>query len=453
MHHVDVREGLARLPDESVDIVITSPPYYGKRDYGAEATQIWASHGEGWQNKGCEHTWEWDGVTHDWCSKCDSWRGQLGLEADYRDFVQHLFEIFMECRRVLKRSGSLWINIGDTYSGSSCGSKDYRETQNFQSERLYDKPSPQSRTNLPNKCRIGIPWRLALKLIDEGNWVLRNGVIWEKLNAKPESMKDRFTNIYEDVFYLVRSDAKSEWYILANKPPEKFADKTVLWQKVQEWWNSGGVKCKSDIPAEFISCCTNLDSYFSLDNVRVPHKVQSLERYQRAVNLGVKQVRGKWREEGFNLNAPEKAPRWFREQYDKDFDYKDKFTKHEIAVNRTGNFSYKDSLHTKEYHYRGKNPGDVWEINTESLREKHYAPFPSELCERIILACCPKGGVVLDPFCGSGRALTTAKRLGRKYIGFECVSDYVKIAEKLLAETKKQPEYRTLESYAERSTL
>lgn len=468
---IDVMDGLKQLSDESIDLILTSPPYWGLRNYGEKANRIWG------KDKNCQHEFVEEKVEHcestiqgetsilsslkgisrfsyqhGFCSKCNAWSGQLGLEPTFQMYLDHLFEIFMECKRVLKRSGSMWINIGDTFSGSQGVST--AKTINY--KEAMTKSFVQSKTILPNKCLIGIPWRLALKLVDEGRWVLRNNVIWSKPNAMPESVRDRLTNVYEDVFFFVRDDAKSDWYLLGNKPnPEKNPERYAKWEKAKEWWAKSEIKHESEIPIEHKSSCMNLDYYFNLDAIREPHALVSLERAQRAVNLGVMQVEGKYasKERTF-IGSPQEAPRWFREQFKEDRGYKGKFDGMESVEQygspraRTQRDKYSNSqsrtsagLHEDRWdeylHIKGKNPGDVFTINTEPLMEAHFAAFPSELCKRIIKACCHINSVVFDPFCGSGRALVTVKYLNRQFIGFDINSDYVEIAKKLLS---KEPE-------------
>jgi len=107
-------------------------------------------------------------------------------------------------------------------------------------------------------------------------------------------------------------------------------------------------------------------------------------------------------------------------------------TKHDLAVNRVGNFSYTDPLHVKAYNIKGKNPGDYWDICTKPFRGAHFAVYPEEICIKPILSSCPPNGIVLDPMCGSGTTLAAAKKLGRGYIGIEINPNYVNIATKRL---------------------
>lgn len=128
----DSRVILTALPDKSIDFAMTSPPYWGKRQYGTEA---------------------------------------IGLEADYRDYVRNLAQVFWELKRVLKDSGSFWLNIGDSYK---------------------------------NKKLLGIPWRVTFELTDNQGWTLRNEVIWNKIKGGPDNTKDKLGNVHEQLFHFVK---------------------------------------------------------------------------------------------------------------------------------------------------------------------------------------------------------------------------------------------------------
>ena len=152
---------LSRMPAESVDCIITSPPYYGLRDYGM--------------------------------------KGQLGLEETVDEYVAHLVEVFRLAYEVLKDDGTLWLNIGDSYAthtkNGMQGKNGERATRAFTPGKLRAKRIP----GLPNKSLIGIPWKVAFAL-QEAGWLLRQDIIWHKPNAMPESMKDRCTRAHEYVF-------------------------------------------------------------------------------------------------------------------------------------------------------------------------------------------------------------------------------------------------------------
>jgi site-specific DNA-methyltransferase (adenine-specific) len=161
-------EILKNLGDESVDMVMTSPPYWSLRDYGIE--------------------------------------GQLGLEADFEEYIKKLCDIFDEVKRVLKKNGTCWINIGDTYGGSGVGTSKNATPSGKQIYQMpYDKNmSARMENKKYNKCLLQIPSRFAIEMCDRG-WILRNEIIWHKPNCMPSSVKDRFTVNFEKIYFFVKS--------------------------------------------------------------------------------------------------------------------------------------------------------------------------------------------------------------------------------------------------------
>lgn len=159
----DTREVLKTIPDSSFQTCVTSPPYWGLRDYGIG--------------------------------------GQIGAEPDMRDYIKDLVGVFREVRRVLKEDGTFWLNIGDSYTS---GGRTWRDTDKKNEGRgmSYRAPTPEG---LKPKDLIGIPWRLAFALQDDG-WYLRTDIIWNKPNCQPESVRDRPTRSHEFVFLLTKSE-------------------------------------------------------------------------------------------------------------------------------------------------------------------------------------------------------------------------------------------------------
>ena len=159
----DVHLALGRLPSESVQCVVTSPPYWGLRDYGID--------------------------------------GQLGLEPTLPAFIQALTNVFAEVKRVLKNDGILWVNIGDGYTS---GNRGWRAPDKKNPNRAMSV-RPDNPPGLKDKDLLGIPWRLALALQDNG-WFLRSDIVWHKPNVMPESVKDRPTRAHEFLFMLTKSE-------------------------------------------------------------------------------------------------------------------------------------------------------------------------------------------------------------------------------------------------------
>lgn len=190
----DCRDELHRLPSQSINCIVTSPPYYGLRDY--------------------EHS------------------QQIGHEKTVDDYIKTLVEIFRQCKRVLRNDGTLWINIGDIYTrgpsgtlvGSTLkGSLNYRIGSSDGFTGRAERAGGRISTNLPIKSLVGVPWRLAFALQSDG-WILRDEIIWHKPNAMPESVKDRCVRSHEYLFmfskngrYFYDQDAIKEPAIWAGK--------------------------------------------------------------------------------------------------------------------------------------------------------------------------------------------------------------------------------------------
>ena len=175
---------LKTMPSNYVHMIVTSPPYWGLRDYG----------------------------------KSD----QLGLENDYNDYVQRLTDIFSEARRVLREDGTLWLNLGDSYIGNmSRASNNGRAGFGNEREGIFNRSS----VGLKNKDLAGIPWRVAFSLQAEG-WYLRQDIIWSKSNPMPESVSDRCTKSHEHMFLLSKS---SNYYFDAYAIREKTSNKRDVW--------------------------------------------------------------------------------------------------------------------------------------------------------------------------------------------------------------------------------
>jgi DNA modification methylase len=246
----DCRTVLAGLPAESVQCVVTSPPYFGLRAYGTNP-QVWGGDPE------CDHQWETEryyreggnsGSSKDafheagpenaarlketrWretttCGKCGAWRGELGAEPTPALFVDHIVEVFREVRRVLRPDGVVWLNLGDTYARNPAKGQ-HKPGDSGKQAYLYDHGGGRAsatadlgRSGLKEKDLMGIPWRVAFALQDDG-WWLRRDVIWDKPNALPESVTDRPSGSHEYVFLLTRS---ANYYYDADAIREPHSD-------------------------------------------------------------------------------------------------------------------------------------------------------------------------------------------------------------------------------------
>jgi len=185
----DCLEVLKTLSAESVDCVITSPPYWALRDYGVE--------------------------------------GQLGLEPTFQQYITQLCDIFDEVKRVLKKEGTCWVNIGDTYGGSGAGTWQ-NKPEGVKQKEVYTLPYGKSsvskmRGTPQDKCLLQIPSRFSIEMTNRG-WILRNSVVWHKPNAMPSSVTDRFSVDYEMLYFFVKSKKyyfEQQFEDLQGKPQDK----------------------------------------------------------------------------------------------------------------------------------------------------------------------------------------------------------------------------------------
>ena len=324
LYHGDALEVLYAMPSGSVDCCVTSPPYYGLRDYGVP--------------------------------------GQLGLEPMPATYVSRIRAVFTEVRRVLADGGTLWLNLGDSYAGTGeTGRNDAQEITrgglpHYGTLQQAERRDRRIRIDYgrPAKNLLGIPWRVALALQDDG-WILRNAVVWDKPNAMPESVTDRLSCTYELVFLF----AKSPRY------------------------------------------------HFDLDPIREPLA------YPEALD-GTRVFGGKANGAG-GIGATARRRGAHRSVYGA------------TGMSEQTNMGPTGSRHTHNSE-KGRNPGDVWTMPTQPFPEAHFAVMPPTLAERCILAGCKSGGVVLDPFCGSGTTGMVAGKHGRRFVGIDLSATYLDLA-------------------------
>lgn len=297
---------LSRIPDNYIDCVITSPPYWQLRDYGYE--------------------------------------GQWGLEPTFQEYLEHLWSLMDAIYPKLKDSGTVWVNLGDTYStqsGSNLGIS--RGTHRIASGNLVKGKS------MPGKCLLLIPHRFAIGCEDRG-WIVRNDIIWAKRNGMPESVTDRFSKKHEYFFFMVKK--------------EKY--------------------------------------YFDLDIIRNNVNIGSVKRKLRGSNNN-KYSAGEYSTSSINNLSKEREYKGY------------------------------DRLNEELSKTKGPNPGDVsdfWDIPTKGTSANHYAAYNEDLIKIPILAGCPEGGVIYDPFMGIGTTAICAIRSNRKFIGSEMSKEYCNIANK-----------------------
>lgn len=323
----DALEVLAALPDNAVDVVMTSPPYWGQREYAGDG---------------------------------------LGLEERPEDYLARLLEVLAEVRRVLTPTGSLWLNIGDRYR---------------------------------DKGLQLLPWRLAIAMTDQQGWVLRNHVVWHKMKGGPDNAKDKLRNVHEPVLHFVTRPRGYHYDVDAiRKQP---ATARVVDGRTVSATGVSGVRYRRRIelsteltPREKRAALTALEEI--LEEVRAGRLADFrmvIRGAQRTTHSDSARVSGR---------AKELADRGF---------------------------------YFLRYDPRGTKPADVWDILPEAThgRSGHFAAYPEELCRIPLLATCPEGGIVLDPFCGTGTTNLAALDLGRKSVGIDLVGDYLTTARQRVA--------------------
>ena len=339
----DCRETMRRWASEGIkaQTCVTSPPYYGLRDYG---TGKWVGGDEN-----CDHVESenkhggqradrnqegYKKQYKDVCKKCNAVRedGQIGLEETPEQYIEAMVEVFRCVWDVLEDDGTLWLNIGDSYCGT--GSKgDWVDPKNPNGRNGQSVSKTQKLHGYKSKDLIGIPWMLAFALRADG-WYLRQDIIWHKPNPMPESVQDRCTKAHEYIF---------------------------LFSKKQHYhFDHEAIKEEGVIPAG---------------------------------TLAAKGSAERQNQKGVNARPPE----------------------------------------YKEYDGQ-RNKRSVWTVTTKPYEGAHFAVFPTDLIEPCILAGAPAGGVVLDPFMGSGTTAQVAQDLGRKYLGCELNPDYKPLQNKRLAQ-------------------
>jgi len=271
--NTNVIDGLKALPKESINCVITSPPYFQARDYGTEG-QVWGG------DPDCDHEWsdysykvsgkggkgKQDSVKgtvegnseikSKFCKHCGAWKGELGMEPDSELFLDHLADIFDEVYRILRKDGSLYIVIGDKYSNSGGSGRNPKNHKQF--GKVINKGTaqpPHKERGCPSKSALLVPYRLAFKLIQRG-WVLRNLLIWRKPNCMVQSVKDRFTVDYEPVLFLVKSERYYYKQIL-----EPFQDTTI--KRSEGTWSDNGKWSNDKVDENFPTNTNKVKKYFN----------------------------------------------------------------------------------------------------------------------------------------------------------------------------------------------
>ena len=345
---------LRDLPEKSVNTCVTSPPYWGLRDYGTgewqggdpdcphmRTTKISKDTSTGHKGMFEQGNVVGDAIYKSECPKCGATRKdeQLGLEETPEQFTENLVKLFREVRRVLRDDGTVWLNLGDSYSS---GGRKTTTNQSLRGDNEYGVTRPKPSEGIKEKDLIGIPWRVAFALQADG-WYLRQDIIWHKPNPMPESVQDRCTKSHEYIFLL-------------SKSPKYYYDNEAIKEEIQD---------------------------------------ESAKRLLRGVSDNHKNSFGAPGQTPHTMNKPRKN---VRKQF------------------------------TSDMSGEKRNKRSVWTVTTKPYSEAHFATYPHDLIIPCILAGCPEGGTVLDPFGGSGTTAQVSNNLNRNAILCELNPEYVEIA-------------------------
>ncbi len=446
---------LKQMESESIHCVVTSPPYWGLRDYGldpvvwddpGDCDHVWSDsgklgggghkHGKSSQQNGSKQIEQHENIsessTGQFCQKCGAWRGCLGLEPTPQLFIKHQVDIFREVRRVLRKDGTCWVNIGDSYISnpkSDFGDPKYRGGRD-----KIDNPNRKKIPGLKSKDLGLIPERLIIALQENG-WFIRSKIPWIKRNCMPESCKDRPTTAIEYFFLL----SKSRKYFYDHEAVKLPASLDTHARYARGRSNSH--KYADGGPG-------NQTISKSFDHIRKPVGWQSgpgshdsipKGRYQgTGVGWGRqseldpndnRQDRGRIKEPGV---TPKSQPAGSGIKANDSFQAALK----DIVDTRARRNSdwFFDSFQGLFSDEEGNPLALV--VNSTGFSGAHYATYPPKLIEPCILAGCPRGGTVLDPFAGSGTTCFVSEKLGRKWIGIDMDCSIGK--ERIEEETKQR---------------
>lgn len=382
LYNGDVVEVLKQLPADSVDCVVTSPPYWGLRDYG-----------------------------------CD---GQIGLEKDLFHYMSIMTNVFEHVKRVLRPSGTLWLNMGDSYIGHWRGGNQ----PGFNANSSKGLNSGNIPTGLKKKDMAGQHWRLAFALQDAG-WWLRQDIVWSKTTPMPESVKDRCTKSHEYVFLLAKSGMDTCWKNIIT------GEWAFQKPNLREW-------VKTEVEDEFGRIRISRkrkwqgrDYYYNNDAIKEPCSANTHSRgkgdYHKLSKAAADASSAFNRKRNTEVGGRQKTP----DGWD---------TRKGAHNKKIGSYGKQNESYNAAVKYRvtHRNKRSVWTIPSQPCPEAHFATFPEALVQPCLLAGCPEGGTIMDPFMGSGTVGLVAEKYDRKWIGIELNPEYCNIAKKRIMQYAEQ---------------
>lgn len=372
IHQGDALTVLRTLPESSVNCCITSPPYWGLRDYG---TAVWEggqvdcdhsyNHGvQGKTGQRADRTFTGQAIYKKICGKCGACRTdqQIGLEETPGEWVYKMVEVFREVRRVLRGDGTLWVNIGDSYCSGTGADRLPTTTKGGRIPASWSNRAQPQRiravSGLKAKDLCMMPARLAIALQEDG-WWLRSDIIWAKPNPMPESVNDRPTKSHEYLYLL----AKEEVYHYDSSAIRELATGHTPGTADWEQRKAAGEPMRHGLEGA---------------------------AFHKAGNFKAPKLNGSHGTKGQDGNGMRMPDKWDNP--------------------------------------RGRNKRSVWTMATQPTPEAHFATFPLELPETCMRAGCPINGIVLDPSAGAGTTGLACLKNGRNFIGIELNPDYIEIA-------------------------
>jgi len=452
----DVRDLSNKLDENSINTIITSPPYWALRHYGIEPS-VWdgdpscehefvsyehkvemydndkRAH---WQNEGVSRqsapeVWKKIDLGYGFCKKCGAWKGTLGLEPDFKLYVKHLCDIFDGLKRPLRDDGTLWVNLGDThYTKSGSG---------FHFDKIVSR-QPEGRSNihmanairgmglLPTKCLVLAPFRFAIEMCNRG-WTCRNVIIWQKNNVIPTSANDRFTVDFEYLFLFTQNKkyyfkqqlepykTPKEQQYRPNPYPDKAINKKLMNELMNKKYDSimeesnyrqgmhsnrgnGFVEKRNLLPQkEFVDKLREaVTAEEIIDNIPIPPTtVGHWFRYDESGFSYPTRDDWKFVLEGLP-DLKDLFPELINIYYETDA----------IGKSTMGGQGIHDGKRTRQEFFKnaGRNKRTVWNINTKPSKEAHFAVFPPELVKIPIDAGCPE---FICKKCGKPRIPTFKK--------------------------------------------